>query len=495
LPGTPSNVLICRNQAAHLIWLYEEAIQMAESDTVVASDGVDRVAGAGETAAADFPPMARLRPDFIWGVSTSSFQIEGATKEDGRGPSVWDTYCRRGEIANHDTGDVACDHYHRYREDIALMQRLGVQAYRFSVAWPRLLPQGRGAANESGLAFYDRLIDALLAAGIEPWLCLYHWDLPQALDDLGGWTTRDCVTWFADYSALVAQRYGDRVKRFATFNEPSIFTLFGYGYGGGKRDRTGLDSLHRVIHHVNLAHGAAVDAIRARVPASLIGCIHNYQPSLPSTPADAPAAERCDAYWNKAFPDPQCRGAYPLLMQAAIEPHLQADDLALIKRPLDWFGLNHYSPVFVKADAGARLGFDFGDRPAQIPATPIGWPIMPEAFRDTLLTVARNYALPVYVLENGLGGYDKPDGSGRVIDDDRIAFLRSYIGAVNEAASAGADIRGYFVWSLLDNFEWDSGYSVHFGLIYIDYATQRRIPKASFEWYRALIKAARAVRA
>ena len=231
-------------------------------------------------------PIGRIRRDFIWGVSTSSFQIEGATREDGRGPSVWDTYGQTGAIANHDTGDVACDHYRRYPEDIALMRKLGVQAYRFSVAWPRVLPKGRGMPNEAGLAFYDRVIDALLAAGIEPWLCLYHWDLPQALDDLGGWTTRNSVGWFADYAALVADRYGDRVKRFATFNEPSIFTLFGLGFGTGKRATTSVDALHRSIHHVNLAHGAAVDAIRARVPDSLLGAIHNYQPCLASRPGD-----------------------------------------------------------------------------------------------------------------------------------------------------------------------------------------------------------------
>ena len=442
------------------------------------------------TDSAGFPPLDALRPDFIWGVSTSSFQIEGATREGGRGLSVWDSYGQRGEIANRDTGDVACDHYHRYREDVALMRRLGVQAYRFSVAWPRLLPQGRGATNEPGLAFYDRLIDALLEAEIEPWLCLYHWDLPQALDDLGGWTVRDIVGWFADYAALVAERYGDRVKRFATFNEPSIFTLFGSGMGAGERGGANIDKLHRAIHHVNLAHGAAVDTIRARVKDCLIGCIHNYQPALPSSPADASAAEVCDAYWNKAFPDPQCLGVYPPRVQAAIEPHLQAGDLARIRRPLDWFGLNHYSPVFVKADAGARLGYTFGDKPAAIPVTPIDWPIMPEAFRETLLTVAKNYKLPVYVLENGLGGHDKPDAAGAVIDNDRIAFLRAYIGALNAAVAAGADIRGYFVWSLLDNFEWDQGYSVRFGLTYVDYPTQTRIPKASFDWYRALIKTA-----
>jgi beta-glucosidase len=456
-----------------------------------AGEGTSNPATAEPTPTPEFPSIAALRRDFIWGVSTSSFQIEGATREDGRGPSVWDTYCQTGQIANHDTGDVACDHYHRYREDVGLMQRLGVQAYRFSVAWPRVLPQGRGTPNELGLAFYDRLIDTILAAGIEPWLCLYHWDMPQAIDGLGGWTTRDCVGWFADYAALVAGRYGDRVKRFATFNEPSIFTLFGRDSGFGMRDTSGVDTFHRAIHHVNLAHGAAVDVVRERVPGCSIGCIHNYQPVLPSSPADVQAAARCDAYWNKAYPDPQCRGAYPALIRAAIEPHLQAGDLARIQRPVDWFGLNHYSPVFVKADASARLGFSYGDKPADIPATPIGWPIMPDAFRDTLLTVGKNYRLPIYVLENGMGGHDKPDESGAIVDNNRIAFLRAYIGALNDAAVAGADIRGYFVWSLLDNFEWDSGYGVRFGLTYIDYPTQRRTPKASFHWYRDLIKAAR----
>lgn len=438
-------------------------------------------------------PIGRIRRDFIWGVSTSSFQIEGATREDGRGPSVWDTYGQTGAIANHDTGDVACDHYRRYPDDIALMQKLGVQAYRFSVAWPRVLPKGRGMPNEAGLAFYDRVIDVLLAAGIEPWLCLYHWDLPQALDDLGGWTTRNSVGWFADYAALVADRYGDRVKRFATFNEPSIFTLFGLGFGTGKRATTSVDALHRSIHHVNLAHGAAVDAIRARVPDSLLGAIHNYQPCLASRPGDKNAAERCDAYWNNAFPDPQYLGTYPHLMRSAIEPHMQAGDLARIRRPVDWFGLNHYSPVFVKTDTNSVTGFGFGDRPPEIPVTPNGWPIMPDSFRDTLLSVSKRYALPVYVLENGFGGFDKPDATGAVIDTDRIEFLRAYIGALNAAVVGGADIRGYFIWSLLDNFEWDAGYSVRFGLIYIDYPTQRRIPKASFEWYRDLIKTARNV--
>lgn len=435
------------------------------------------------------PNTASLRPDFIWGVSTSSFQIEGATQEDGRGPSVWDIYCRSGETKNHDTGDVACDHYHRYREDVGLMRTLGVQAYRFSVAWPRVLPLGRESANEAGLSFYDRLIDELLAAGIEPWLCLYHWDLPQALEDRGGWLNRESVLWFADYASLIAARFGDRIKRFATFNEPSMFSLFSRSLG--KRDSSGEDELHRMIHNVNLAHGAAVDVLRANVLNASIGCIHNRQPCRPSSAseADAAAAARLDVYWNAVFPDPQCRGEYPRSMRAAIEPHMQPGDLTRICRPLDWFGLNHYSPVYVKARADSMLGYDFGDKPPGVALTPIGWPIEPDAFGKTLQDVHARYGLPIYVLENGYGDYGQPDQTGAVIDPGRIEFLKAYIDAMNEAASGGVDVRGYFVWSLLDNFEWDSGYSIRFGLTYVDYASLGRTPKSSFGWYAGLIKA------
>jgi beta-glucosidase len=456
------------------------------SDRASASDPAARAVSASE-----LPSVASLRPDFIWGVSTSSFQIEGATREDGRAPSIWDIYCESGAIKNHDTGDVACDHYHRYREDIALMRALGIQAYRFSVAWPRVQPQGRGAANEPGLVFYDRLIDEVLAAGIEPWLCLYHWDLPQALEDRGGWLNRESIAWFADYATLIARRYGDRVKRFATLNEPSMFSLFSHSLG--KRDRSSEPNLNRMIHHINLAHGAAVDVLRAQVGGASIGCIHNVQPIWPSTAAEADvrAAAVLSTYWNDVFPDPQCHGAYPEPVRAAMQPYVQPGDMAAIRRPVDWFGLNHYSPVYVKAEPGAMLGFGFGEKPAGVPLTPIGWPIDPDAFRDTLLIVHQRYGLPIYVLENGYGNDDTPDEASAVADTRRVQFLRAYIEAMNAAVAAGADIRGYFVWSLLDNFEWDLGYSVRFGLAYVDYNSLRRVPKSSFRWYADLIRAAR----
>jgi len=423
------------------------------------------------------------RADFVWGVSTSAYQIEGAANEDGRGASIWDTFCRAGHVDNGETGDVACDHYHRYPEDIALMRDLGVGAYRFSVAWPRVLPLGKGEANEKGLAFYDHLIDALLAAGIEPWLCLYHWDLPQALDDLGGWTSRDCAGWFADYASVAAKRYGDRVKRFATFNEPAVFTLLGYSRGQHPPGLHGDAALHRAIHHVNLAHGAAVEVLRAIVPSVSIGGIHCRQPCLPSTPADAAAAALVDVYWNNAFPDPQCRGVYPPLMSRAIEPFLKDGDLARIARPVDWFGLNHYSPLYVRVDSEKPLGFASAEPPAGMPRTGIGWPIEPDAFRATLLDTHARYRLPIYVTENGFGGLETPDEQGEVADHNRVDYLRSYGEAMEAAIAGGADVRGYFVWSLLDNFEWRAGYGPRFGLVHVDYPTQRRTPKASFRWY------------
>ena len=433
--------------------------------------------------------------DFIWGVSTSSYQIEGAAREDGRGPSVWDTFCRAGRAANGDTGDIACDHYHRFAEDVALMRELGIDAYRFSVAWPRVLPRGRGNSNEPGLAFYDRLIDALLAAGIEPWLCLYHWDLPQALEDLGGWSNRDCADWFADYAALVARRYGDRVKRFAPFNEPNVFTFLGYGTGSNAPGHSDPALFLRAIHHVNLAHGDAVDVLRGLVPRVSIGGINCVQPCVPSTADDQPAADLLDAYWNGAFCDPQCLGRYPDLLLDKLAPYLQAGDLTRIARPLDWFGLNHYSPMYVKSDSGSRFGFASADPPPGLARSDLGWTIVPEAFRDTILHVHRRYRLPIYVTENGIGQYDELNEKGEVADHARVEFLAAYTGAMDAAISSGADVRGYFVWSLLDNFEWALGYKPRFGIVYIDYPTQNRIPKASFRWYADRIRTARRARA
>ncbi|MBV8743854.1 MAG: beta-glucosidase [Xanthobacteraceae bacterium] len=435
--------------------------------------------------------QAASEPKFVWGVSTASYQIEGAVNEDGRGPSIWDTFCRQqGRIANGDTGDIACDHYHRYPEHIALMRELGLGVYRFSIAWPRVLPAGRGVVNQPGLAFYDRLIDALLAADIEPWLCLYHWDLPQALDDRGGWTNRDCAGWFADYATLVARHYGDRIKRFATFNEPSVFTMLGYGFGWHAPGLADRSALLRAIHHVNLAHGNGVDVLRAHVAGASIGAIHNYQPCHPATPADDAAREQLDAFWNGAMPDPQLRGHYPPALAAEIDALQQPGDLARICRPVDWFGFNHYSPIYAKTDPGSPLGFRWADPPPDKKRTGMGWAIDPQTFGDTLLALHARYRLPIYVMENGFGARGESEVNGQVKDQNRIDYLQSYTDALRSAIKQGADVRGYFVWSLIDNFEWNSGYAARFGLVYVDYPTLRLTPKASFAWYANVINTA-----
>ena len=369
------------------------------------------------------------------------------------------------------------------------MRHLGIGAYRFSVAWPRLLPSGKGAANPAGLDFYDRLLDALLKAGVEPWLCLYHWELPQALQDAGGWTNRDLAGWFADYATVVVRRFGDRVKMMATFNEPAVFCLFGYALGHhapGLRDRT---AYFKAIHHVNLAHGLAVDTWRTHAPSARIGAIHNQQPGRPESdsPADHLAAARFDDFWNRSFPDPQHLGHYPRTVAQAVEPYVEAGDMAQICRPLDWIGVNHYSPTTLRADPYGPFGAAWGRAAADLPRTGMGWVIDPAAFRDMLLEVQRRYATPIYVLENGAGYEEVPDRDGCVQDDGRIAYLDGYVRAMHAAMTQGADIRGYFVWSLLDNFEWAEGYDKRFGLIRVDYASQRRTPKASYDWYRTLV--------
>ncbi|OFX12811.1 MAG: beta-glucosidase [Alphaproteobacteria bacterium RIFOXYD12_FULL_60_8] len=431
---------------------------------------------------------------FLWGASTSSYQIEGAVKEDGRGPSIWDTRCiTKDKTAHGHTGDVACDHYHRYPEDIALMKKLGLDVYRFSVAWPRVLPRGRGAPNFAGLDFYDRVIDATLEAGMDPWLCLYHWDLPQGLMDLGGWTNRDCAYWFADYTALVTRRFGDRIKHWSTFNEFSVFTMFGYAIDWGAPGITDKSAHLKAIHHVNLAHGLGVDVVRAAVPGSSIGAIHNWTRIIPEkdTPEDKAAATLLDEHWNGAFPDPQILGFYPPQLARDIEPYVHAGDMNRICRPLDWFGLNHYGPIFAKQDPNLLWGYGWGSPPADAPKSDMGWPIYPDMFREALHTLSQRYKLPIYITENGCGGGDTVDEKGKVDDQHRVSYLRAHIASMNQAIQEGANVKGYFVWSLLDNFEWGSGYTTRFGIIHVDFETLKRTIKSSGKWYAELIKKSR----
>ena len=438
--------------------------------------------------------MTKQFPEgFIWGASTASYQIEGAAAEDGRGRSIWDTFSHTpGKVVNGDTGDVACDHYHRFPEDIALMRRLGISAYRFSTAWPRILPQGKGQINHAGLDFYDRLVDALLAAGITPWLCFYHWDLPQALQDLGGWQNRSIADWFTDYAVIVHRRLGDRVKRYATFNEPNVMSVLGHATGDHAPGLTDREATFKTIHHINLSHGKAIAALRAGSENLILGIVNNLAPALPASgsEADKKAAEYADAIWNRAFADPQFLGRYPALLESDLAPHMRPDDLATIHQPLDFFGVNHYSPNYTKHDPDAVLGYSNQPPPQGAPVTGMGWEISPQAFRDQLMDIHQRYGpIPIYVTENGAGYEETASADGQIHDDQRVAFLEGYLGAMHEAIGAGAEVRGYFIWSLLDNFEWAFGYAKRFGIVYIDYTTLKRIPKRSFEYYRRVAAA------
>jgi beta-glucosidase len=440
--------------------------------------------------------MAENFPEgFVWGASTASYQIEGAATEDGRAPSIWDIFSHTpGKVLNGDTGDVACDHYHRWREDVALLGELGIGAYRFSMSWPRIFPLGHGAVNEKGLAFYDRLVDALLEAKIEPWLCLYHWDLPQALEDKGGWRNRDVARWYADYAATVAHRLADRVRYWATFNEPNNVAYRGYGEGDHAPGLKSRAAVWQAIHNVNLAHGWGMMRLREERPGLQLGNIYNFGPRLPATDReqDVIACQMLDALMNRAFPDPQILGAYPEPIAAEIAPLIEDGDFAIIKQPLDYFAFNHYSRSTVRHDPKHLFGLGRVPPGKGVPQTEMGWEIAPDAFRDTMIECRDRYSgkLPMYILENGAAFADRIDGAGRVRDPQRVQFLRDYLGAVLDAITAGVPVKGYFVWSLLDNFEWALGYSKRFGIVYVDYPTQARIKKDSFYFFRELARGA-----
>ena len=440
--------------------------------------------------------MATSFPDgFLWGVSTSAYQIEGAVSEDGRGPSIWDTFSRRlGNIIGDETGDIACDHYHRWPEDIALMRELGIGAYRLSIAWPRILPEGRGRPNPKGLEFYDRLIDAAMRGGIEPWICLYHWDLPQALEDRGGWQNRDVASWYAEYAALTVRRLGDRVKRWATFNEPNAACVLGYGEGVHAPGIRGHQSALNAIHVMNLAHGLGVEAMRSERADLLIGNIYNLHPREPASEReqDEIAAATLDALWNRSSPDPQILGIYPELLASEMETLVQLGDLEIIRQKLDFFAFNHYTRSRVRHDPDHPFQAGVVSPEPGAPVTDMGWEIAPEAFRQVMIDAKDRYSgdLPIYILENGAAFPDRIDADGRIRDEQRIAYLRGYLGAVQDAIETGVPVRGYFVWSLLDNFEWAFGYSKRFGLVHVDFATLDRRPKDSFHFYAELANGA-----
>lgn len=435
-------------------------------------------------------------PDFLWGAATASYQIEGAATEDGRGESIWDRFCATpGKVRNGESGAVACDHYHRYREDVALMRELGLNAYRFSVAWPRILPSGRGRVNEQGLDFYDRLVDELLANGIEPFVTLYHWDLPQALEDEGGWKNRATAEAFADYAGIVARRLGDRVKHWITHNEPWVVAWMGYGSGRHAPGRTdGVAGALTVAHHLLLSHGLAVPVIRRECPDAQVGITLNLSPLYPATQdaADLEAVRQADGTANRWFLDSIFRGHYPddvLERHRDQLPRIEASDLQTIAAPIDFLGINNYSRQVVRADSEKGV---VSVRPQGSEYTAMDWEVAPDAFYDLLVRVARDYAPPrMYVTENGAAYGDIREHDGQVRDPERQRYLQQYFAAASRAIESGVPLAGYFVWSLMDNFEWAEGYWKRFGLIFVDYPTCERVPKGSYHWYRNQIAASR----
>ncbi|HVU79129.1 MAG TPA: GH1 family beta-glucosidase [Gaiellaceae bacterium] len=438
---------------------------------------------------------AQLPPGFLWGVASSAYQTEGATGAGGRGVSVWDTFCATpGKVRAGASGDLACDFYHRYPEDIGLMRQLGIDAFRFSIAWPRVLPAGRGRVNQRGLDFYDRLVDALLAAGIRPFVNLFHWDTPQPLEDAGGWPRRETAEAFVELAAAVADRLGDRVADWITMNEPYCPAWLGYGLGIHAPGRAGAAEALAAAHHLLLAHGWAVETLRTFSPRAEVGLVLDSWPVHPATDteADVAAAWAADGVANRWFFDAVLLGSYPEDVLERFDgslPAIREGDLDTISARLDFVGMNNYSRRRVRAGRG---GAPVDVRSPTGDLTDTGWEVYPRALYEVLTRLRFEYGAPsLYVTENGAAFADTRTHDGRVHDVERIAYLQGYLGAVSDAIAAGVPVRGYFVWSLLDNFEWALGYAKRFGLVYVDYPTQERVPKDSFRWYQGVIAAHR----
>jgi beta-glucosidase len=434
-----------------------------------------------------------LPPGFRFGASTASYQIEGGADADGKGPSIWDTFTHApGHVMDGSTGDVACDHYHRLDEDLDLMQQLGLGGYRFSISWPRVVPSGSGKPNQAGLDFYERLVDGLLEREIQPMATLYHWDLPQELEDAGGWLNRDTVERFAEYAALLGERLSDRVEHWIPVNEPNVVTMLGYGNGVHAPGKALMFDALPVAHHLLLAHGRAAIALRA-VGAASIGCANNHAPMWPASDdeADIGASKLFDALWNGMFSEPMLFGRYPADLAPLVKPVVRAGDMATIRQPLDFYGVNYYSPIRIAAaDEDAPMPWE----PLEIvgyPTTDLGWPVVPDALREWLITLRARYRAalpPIIITESGCSYAGGPDAEGVVDDQRRIDYLDAHLRAVAVAVRAGVDVRGYYAWSLLDNFEWAEGYTQRFGLVHVDYETQVRTPKRSFDWYAETIR-------
>jgi beta-glucosidase len=433
----------------------------------------------------------RFPAEFVWGAATAAYQIEGATEADGRGESIWDRFCHTpGNIANGDTGDRACEHYYRWREDIDVMSSLGLQGYRFSISWPRIQPDGRGPANPKGLDFYRRLAEGLLERGIVPLATLYHWDLPQALQDGGGWASREVADRFEVYAELVFEGLGDLVQDWVTHNEPWVTSFLGYGYGTKAPGIQDWRATLASAHHVLLSHGKAVAAFRDGRRTGRIGITLD----LTQVYGEAEAALRLDGNRNRWFLDPVLRGGYPADMVDLYEERLgsldfvQPGDLEEIAAPIDFLGVNFYQPAVVRLAANDGL-VGVQELPPDGPTTAMGWRVDSQALTELLLRIKQDYGdIPLLITENGASFDDPPvDGDSVVEDPQRVEYLRDHIAAVGRAIDAGVDVRGYYVWSLLDNFEWEHGYGSRFGIVGVDFDSQRRVPKRSALWYRDLI--------
>lgn len=463
---------------------------------------------AADSSAGSFPP------GFVFGSATASYQVEGAVAEDGRGPSIWDTFTKKpGAISDGSTGDVACDHYHRWRQDVDLMADLGLSAYRFSIAWPRIMPTGRGLVNQAGIDFYSRLVDRLLDHGIRPAATLYHWDLPQALEDAGGWPARDTAAAFAEYAEVMGRALGDRVDTWITLNEPWCSAYLGYGQGGHAPGRQDPAAALAAVHHLNLAHGRAVCALRATAPASQVAVTLNFHVPRGVGDGGAEAARRIDALANRAFTSPMLRGRYDADLvadTAAVTDwsFVQDGDATEIHQPLDVLGVNYYASVKVALaePGGARdavrhdghkqigsgtawpgLADEVNFLPTDGPHTAMGWNIDPDGLTELLVSLRDQFpSQPLMITENGAAFEDAVAPDGHVDDADRVDYLRQHLAATHRAIQHGADVRGYFVWSLLDNFEWGYGYSKRFGIVRVDFDTLRRTVKTSGRWFSNL---------
>lgn len=432
--------------------------------------------------------------NFLWGAATASYQIEGASRQDGRGECIWTRFSHTpGKVLNADTGDVATDHYHRYVEDVALMKTLGLQAYRFSISWPRVIPQGTGASNPAGLDFYDRLVDELLNAGIAPTATLYHWDLPQALQNRGGWLNREIVGWFADYTDLMTRRLGDRVKNWITINEPFVAAFVGYAFGahapGYSDPRGGL----LASHHMFLAHAASMGLIRQNVPNAVAGITLNLSWVDPATSseADIQAARRHDGFVNRWFLDPVFKGEYPADMLQLYGSMMDDIDVTEVKQaavPQDFLGINYYTRNVIENDPNGPYLQTHEVKPSHSSYTQMGWELCPESLTQILVRLHQDYApKALWITENGAAYVDPSPENGVVADPERTAYLQSHIAAVEAAIQQGSPVTAYFVWSLLDNFEWAYGYDRRFGIIHVDFKTLTRTMKQSALWYRDFI--------